>query len=62
MNKKFLYTLFFISGITALQSCTKLNEEILDEASVAGLTDKQLAEGTIAPVYSVLPTIFQHTN
>lgn len=62
MKKKFLYTLFFISGITAFQSCTKLNEEILDEASVAGLTDKQLAEGTIAPVYSVLPTIFQHTN
>jgi starch-binding outer membrane protein, SusD/RagB family len=62
MKKKFLYILFFISGITAVESCTKLDEEILDEASVAGLTDKQLAEGTIAPVYNVLPTIFQHTN
>ncbi|MFC0772356.1 RagB/SusD family nutrient uptake outer membrane protein [Terrimonas alba] len=62
MKKKFLYTLFFISGIAAVESCTKLNEEILDEASVAGLTDKQLAEGTIAPVYSVLPSLFQHTQ
>ena len=32
------------------------------KSSVAGLTDKQLAEGTIAPVYAVLPTIFQHTT
>ena len=45
-----------------IKGCTKLDEEILDEASVAGLTDKQLAEGTIAPAYAVLPTIFQHTQ
>lgn len=60
--KKKIINIFFLLGVVAvLNSCTKLNEEILDEASVAGLTDKQLAEGTIAPVYSVLPTIFQHT-
>src|SRR5215207_5716834 len=62
MKKKILYSLFFLGSIVLIKSCTKLKEEILDEASVAGLTDKQLAEGTLAPVYGVLPTIFQHTN
>ncbi|MBN9380226.1 MAG: RagB/SusD family nutrient uptake outer membrane protein [Chitinophagaceae bacterium] len=42
--------------------CTKLNEKVLDESSVTGLTDKQLAEGLIAPVYNVLPDIFYHTR
>ena len=62
MKKKIIYSLFFLGSIAIVQSCTKLNEEILDESSVTGLTDKQIAEGTIAPVYNVLPTIFQHTN
>ncbi len=62
MKKKIIKVLTFFGAVAILHSCTKLNEEILDEASVAGLTDKQLAEGTIAPVYSVLPTIFQHTQ
>ncbi|HRO69315.1 MAG TPA: RagB/SusD family nutrient uptake outer membrane protein [Chitinophagaceae bacterium] len=62
MKKKIIKVLTFFGAVAILNSCTKLNEEILDEASVAGLTDKQLAEGTIAPVYSVLPTIFQHTQ
>ena len=62
MKKKIIYSLLFLGSIVLVKSCTKLDEEILDEASVAGLTDKQLAEGTIAPVYAVLPTIFQHTN
>ncbi len=62
MKKKILYSFFLFGCIALLQSCTKLNEEILDESSVTGLTDKQLAEGTVAPVYAVLPTIFQHTQ
>ncbi|MBS1662795.1 MAG: RagB/SusD family nutrient uptake outer membrane protein [Bacteroidetes bacterium] len=45
-----------------LFGCTKLNEQVLDESSVTGLTDKQLAEGLIAPVYNVLPDLFQHTR
>jgi len=39
-----------------------LNEQVLDESSVTGLTDKQVAEGIIAPVYARLPDIFLHTN
>lgn len=62
MKKKIIYSLFFFGVIASIYSCTKLNEEILDEASVAGLTDKQLAEGTIAPAYGVLPSLFQHTR
>ena len=62
MKKKIIYILFLFVTIASIYSCTKLDEEILDESSVTGLTDKQLAEGTIAPVYNVLPTIFQHTN
>jgi hypothetical protein len=45
MKKKIFYSLLFLGSIVLVKGCTKLNEEILDEASVAGLTDKQLAEG-----------------
>lgn len=49
-------------GMAVMTGCTKLNEEVLDESSVTGLTDKQIAEGIIAPVYAKLPDIFLHTN
>jgi starch-binding outer membrane protein, SusD/RagB family len=62
MKKKILNILIVFSGIVMMFSCTKLEEDILDESSVTGLTDKQLAEGIVAPVYAVLPTIFQHTQ
>ena len=42
--------------------CTKLTEKVLDESSVTGLTQKQLADGIIAPVYAGLPSLFQHTT
>jgi hypothetical protein len=62
MKKQIIYSLLLCGSIVAATGCTKLNEEILDESSVTGLTDKQVAEGTIAPVYAVLPNIFQHTQ
>src|SRR6188768_4301033 len=62
MKKTIIKSFILFVSISILNSCTKLEEKILDESSVTGLTDKQLAEGTIAPVYNVLPTIFQHTN
>jgi len=61
MRNKSIKYLLFCAGLIMF-SCTKLNEKVLDEASVSGLTDKQLAEGIIAPVYNVLPDIFQHTR
>src|SRR5215217_86356 len=48
--------------LVVMPGCTKLNEQVLDESSVTGLTDKQVAEGIIAPVYARLPDIFLHTN
>lgn len=62
MKNKIVKALFLFAGIAIANSCTKLNEKILDESSVTGLTDKQLAEGIIAPVYGALPNIFLHTN
>jgi hypothetical protein len=42
--------------------CTKLNEQVLDEANAVNLTPRQAAEGLIGPVYARLPDIFLHTN
>jgi len=62
MTKKILSLLSFIIILALVNSCTKLKEKILDESSVSGLTDKQQAEGIIAPVYAKLEDIFMHTN
>jgi hypothetical protein len=59
-NKSIKHLICFVCLFTF--GCTKLNEQVLDESSVSGLTDRQLAEGIIAPVYNVLPDIFQHTR
>ena len=52
---------FALLGIIFLTGCTKLEEVVLDESSVTGLTEKQIADGIIAPVYAGLPSLFQHT-
>src|SRR5687768_16110259 len=62
MKKIIIYALLLAAGVATLNACTKLEEKILDESSVTGLTDKQIAEGIIAPVYARLPDIFLHTN
>jgi starch-binding outer membrane protein, SusD/RagB family len=55
--------IFLISMLTAfLIGCTDLEEQILDETSVTGLSDKQAADGILAPVYARLPDIYNHTN
>lgn len=61
MNKKITGLLALVLLLAAV-GCTKLNEQILDESSVTGQTDKQIADGLIAPVYALLPTIYTHTN
>lgn len=61
--KKKIYSLLLLCSFAFLESCTDLKEEILDETlSAAKLTDKQAADGIIAPVYARLPDIFLHTN
>lgn len=61
MKKSYISTLI-LTGLISVSSCTNLVENVLDEASVTGLTDKQAADGNIAPVYARLPDIFLHTN
>lgn len=61
--KKKIYSLLLLCSFAVLESCTDLKEEVLDETlSAAKLTDKQAADGIIAPVYARLPDIFLHTN
>jgi hypothetical protein len=60
--KKKQIILPLLAAVLGFGSCTKLQEKVLDESSTVGLTDKQVAEGTIAPAYAVLPSIFLHTN
>lgn len=62
MIKKIFSLLLIFTGIAVINSCTKLEENVLDESSVVGLTDKQQAEGIIAPVYAKLVDIFLHTT
>lgn len=51
-----------LMGMSVIESCTNLEEQILDETGASKLTDKQAADGIIAPVYARLPDIFLHTN
>lgn len=62
MTKKIFSMLLILVGSTMINSCTKLSEKVLDESSVTGLTDKQAAEGIIAPAYAKLEDVFLHTN
>jgi starch-binding outer membrane protein, SusD/RagB family len=56
--KKIMLAAIVLAGI----SCTKLEENVLDESSIQGQTDKQIADGLIAPVYARLPDIYRHTT
>ncbi len=62
MKNKVSILLASMGFVSLLGSCSKLNETILDESSVTGLTEKQIADGTIAPVYANLPNIYIHTG
>ncbi|GAB3255485.1 RagB/SusD family nutrient uptake outer membrane protein [Larkinella harenae] len=51
-----------MAGAYVLNGCTNLTENVLDEASASGLSDRQAADGIVAPIYARLPDIFLHTN
>jgi starch-binding outer membrane protein, SusD/RagB family len=58
MKRKISLLFLFI----AVLGCTDLEEEILDESSATGLSNKQAADGIIAPVYGRMYDLFNHTN
>ena len=62
--KRIYYKTALLAGIVALATgCTKLNEEVLDESlSTRGLTERQIADGQVAPIYALLPTLHEHTR
>ncbi|MGN6435614.1 MAG: RagB/SusD family nutrient uptake outer membrane protein [Agriterribacter sp.] len=62
MIKKLFYILSIYTIVVVISSCSKLEEQVLDETSSTGATDKEITEGLIAPVYAVLPGLFQHTQ
>lgn len=62
MIRKIFYILSVFTIVIASGSCSKLNEQVLDETSSTGSTEKEVAEGLIAPVYAILPGLFQHTQ
>ncbi|MDX2071436.1 MAG: RagB/SusD family nutrient uptake outer membrane protein [Haliscomenobacter sp.] len=63
MTKNIVFSLALLVGILfTSNSCTDLDEIILDETSATGLSDKQAADGNLAPVYAALPSLFQHTT
>lgn len=62
MKRIYLNSLLF-SALLLGAGCTKLDEKVLDESLVTtGLTDQQIADGLIAPVYARLPDIYRHTT
>lgn len=62
MKKINLFKITCLGLVTVLTSCTKLQEQVLDESSALGQSEKQIVDGIIAPVYAPLPTLFQHTT
>lgn len=62
MKKLQLFKIACIGLVMMITSCTKLQEQVLDESSALGQTEKQIVDGIIAPVYAPLPTLFQHTT
>lgn len=61
--KKKLSLIFTAAGILFLtNACTDLKEQVLDETLSTKLSDEDAAKGLIAPVYALLPNLFQHTT
>ncbi|MGB3531498.1 MAG: RagB/SusD family nutrient uptake outer membrane protein [Saprospiraceae bacterium] len=60
--KKILSLLFLLSGLILSNSCTNLDETILDETLSSNLSDQDAANGSLAPVYGKFTDIFTHTN
>jgi starch-binding outer membrane protein, SusD/RagB family len=60
--KRIIYLTLTFFSLMVIDGCTDLEEEVLDESSASGLSDKQAADGTIAPAYATFSSLFTHTN
>lgn len=62
MKNYILFLVFALGVLFTTQSCTDLEEEILDETAGPSLSPKESADAVLAPAYARLPRIYQHTN
>lgn len=63
MMKKKLSLIFAVAGMLFMApGCTDLEEQVLDETLKANLSPDEAANGLLAPVYALLPNLFQHTT
>ena len=62
MNKILKYILTAAGFFVLTNACTNLEEQVLDETFSSIVSEKDAANGLIAPVYALLPTIYQHTT
>ncbi len=63
MKNKIIFLITLLVGVFfTSNSCTDLKEVILDETSATDLSPKLAADGNLAPVYALLPTLFTHTT
>ncbi|MCF0053543.1 RagB/SusD family nutrient uptake outer membrane protein [Dyadobacter sp. LJ53] len=61
--KKKLPLIFAVAGMLFMApGCTDLEEQVLDETLQANLSPDEAANGLLAPVYALLPNLFQHTT
>jgi hypothetical protein len=60
--KKPVIFLSLLASLIASQSCTNLEEQVLDESFSPSISYADIANGTLAPVYALLPSVFLHTN
>ncbi len=60
--KKIISFIGLALSIVWIQSCTDLQETVLDETLSSNLSDQDAANGSLAPVYGKFTDIFTHTN
>jgi hypothetical protein len=60
--KKIISFIGLALSIVWIQSCTDLQEKVLDETLSSNLSDQDAANGSLAPVYGKFTDIFTHTN
>jgi starch-binding outer membrane protein, SusD/RagB family len=62
MNKKLIRIFTVVGVLFTANACTNLEEKVLDESFSTIVSEKDAANGVIAPVYALLPNIYQHTT
>ncbi len=60
--KKIVSLLMLFLGIVVIEGCTDLEEEILDETSATGLSEREIADGILVPAYGLFSELFTHTH